>query len=186
MRIASIQLAIRDDEAKEARLERTMGLLAACKGADLVLLPEIWNTGYFAFDRYQEEAEPLDGPTVQAAAEQARALGAWVHVGSTYTPWSLVCCVRDADQSACEAVRGAAFTEIAGPLWLLQARQSPRGVDVRDWPHRDQHVDGRGCGLCTKSRRVSHAKPLYRTSRPTRTGWFARRRSPSHRWSPAS
>ncbi|MCZ7664422.1 MAG: carbon-nitrogen family hydrolase [Thermoleophilia bacterium] len=82
MRIASIQLAIRDDEAKEARLERTMGLLAACKGADLVLLPEVWNTGYFAFDRYREEAEALDGPTVRAAAEQARALGAWVHVGS--------------------------------------------------------------------------------------------------------
>ena len=82
MKVASIQLAIRDDEPKEARLERAMSVVAGCAGADLVLLPEIWSTGYFAFDRYHEEAEPLDGPTVTAAAERARALGAWVHVGS--------------------------------------------------------------------------------------------------------
>ena len=82
MRIASIQLAISDEESKEARVERAMNLVAGCTGADLVLLPEIWNTGYFSFDRYRDEAEPLDGPTVSAVAAQARELGAWVHAGS--------------------------------------------------------------------------------------------------------
>jgi predicted amidohydrolase len=82
MRIASLQLAIRDDETKEARVERVMGMVAGCRGADLVLLPEIWNTGYFAFDRYHDEAETLDGPTATAAAAQAKALGAYVHLGS--------------------------------------------------------------------------------------------------------
>ena len=75
MRIASMQLAIRDDETKEARVERVMGKVAGCGGADLVLLPEIWNTGYFAFDRYHDEAETLDGPTATAAAAQAQGLG---------------------------------------------------------------------------------------------------------------
>ena len=82
MKIASIQLTIQDEESKEARVERAMNLVGTCAGADLVLLPEIWNTGYFGFDRYQEEAEPLDGPTVSAAAARARELEAWVHVGS--------------------------------------------------------------------------------------------------------
>lgn len=82
MRIASIQLAIRDDESKEARVARVVDGVARCEGADLVVLPEIWNTGYFAFDRYHEEAEPLEGPTLTALAEQARSLGAYLHVGS--------------------------------------------------------------------------------------------------------
>ena len=82
MRIASIQLSIGDDESKDARLDRAMATVAGCAGADLVVLPEIWASGYFSFDRYHEEAEPLDGPTVTRAAEQARALGAYVHVGS--------------------------------------------------------------------------------------------------------
>jgi len=82
MKIASIQLSIRYEESKEARVDRAMSLVKSCAGADLVLLPEIWNTGYFGFDRYHEEAESLDGPTVSAAAARARELGAWVHVGS--------------------------------------------------------------------------------------------------------
>ena len=82
MKIASIQLAIRDDETKDARVERAMRLVSGCAGADLVMLPEIWSTGYFSFDRYHDEAESIDGPTVSAAAELARRLGAWVHVGS--------------------------------------------------------------------------------------------------------
>ena len=73
MRIASLQLGIRDDESKEARVERVMGMVAECRGADLVLLPEIWNTGYFAFDRYHGEAEALDGPTAAGTAASAKA-----------------------------------------------------------------------------------------------------------------
>ena len=72
MKIASIQRAIRDDETKDARVERAMRLVSGCAGADLVMLPEIWSTGYFSFDRYHDEAESIDGPTVSAAAELAR------------------------------------------------------------------------------------------------------------------
>ncbi len=76
MRIASIQLAIRDDESKEARTERALSMVSGCKGADLVLLPEIWNTGYFGFDKYHEEAETLEGPLVQRMGDLARSLQA--------------------------------------------------------------------------------------------------------------
>ena len=69
MRIASIQLSVGDDESKDARLDRAMTMVAGCTGADLVMLPEIWASGYFSFDRYHDEAEPLDGPIVTRAAE---------------------------------------------------------------------------------------------------------------------
>ena len=82
MKIASIQLGIRDDESKAERTDRALSLVEGCAGADLVLLPEIWNTGYFGFDRYHEEAEPLDGDLVTRAGALARSLGVYLHVGS--------------------------------------------------------------------------------------------------------
>jgi predicted amidohydrolase len=55
---------------------------AAEAGASLVVLPEIWNVGYFAFDEYDRKAEPLDGPTVEAMAGLADEYGVYVHAGS--------------------------------------------------------------------------------------------------------
>jgi predicted amidohydrolase len=47
-----------------------------------VLLPELWATGYFAFDDYAATAEPLDGPLVTAMGAAARAAGVTLHAGS--------------------------------------------------------------------------------------------------------
>ncbi|PPK63630.1 putative amidohydrolase [Actinokineospora auranticolor] len=57
-------------------------MVADARGADLVVLPELWAVGYFSFDSYPEAAESLDGPTVTLAREWARALDAHVHLGS--------------------------------------------------------------------------------------------------------
>ncbi|WP_251078795.1 carbon-nitrogen family hydrolase [Frankia sp. AiPa1] len=40
--------------------------------ADLVVLPELWVTGFFHFDDYAAQAEPLTGPTLSALREVAR------------------------------------------------------------------------------------------------------------------
>src|SRR5580765_143354 len=82
MRIALAQVASPAGEAVAARRERVGQLVAEARGADLVVLPELWAPGYFAFERYDELAEPLDGDTVTAAREWARGLGAYVHAGS--------------------------------------------------------------------------------------------------------
>ncbi len=72
MRTASIQLLVDDTDPGE-RVERAVAAIAeeADRGADLVLLPEIWYPGYFGFDRYAELSEPLDGPLVSRLAAAA-------------------------------------------------------------------------------------------------------------------
>lgn len=82
MRVALIQVASPEAETPEARRQRVAGMVESARGADLVVLPELWPTGYFAFDSYAEHAEPLDGPTVAAGRAWAASLGAHVHLGS--------------------------------------------------------------------------------------------------------
>ncbi len=82
MRVHVVQVAYGDDESVAARVERVAALVAAQRGADLVVLPELWAPGGFAYRTWAERAETLDGPTVRALADAARAAGAVVHAGS--------------------------------------------------------------------------------------------------------
>lgn len=82
MRVSSIQLEIKDLETKKRRLIRMMQKLEECRGSDLVILPEIWNTGYFNFDRYEAESEDKNGETVSMIAAKARELRAYIMGGS--------------------------------------------------------------------------------------------------------
>ena len=82
MRVHAVQLAYGDDESLDDRLRRVEGLVRSQHGADLVLLPELWPQGGFAYDRCEALAEPLDGPTVTAMSALARSLGITLHMGS--------------------------------------------------------------------------------------------------------
>jgi predicted amidohydrolase len=81
-RVASIQLEVTREESKAERVERAARLVESLDRPDLVLLPEAWNVGYFGFDRYAEDAEPLDGPTIARLSRAARTTGAWILAGS--------------------------------------------------------------------------------------------------------
>jgi predicted amidohydrolase len=65
-----------------ARRAAAVRLVEEQAGAGLVVLPELWPTGYFAFDDYEATAETLDGPTVTALARAAMNTGAHVVLGS--------------------------------------------------------------------------------------------------------
>ncbi|MET9253568.1 carbon-nitrogen family hydrolase [Streptomyces sp. NPDC048182] len=82
MRASLIQIAVNPDEAVQARRGRAADLVREQAGADLVVLPELWTTGAFAFDDFAAEAEPLEGPTYEAMAKAASDAGVWLHAGS--------------------------------------------------------------------------------------------------------
>ena len=54
---------------------------AAAK-ADVVVLPELWNTGAFNIDGAREHAQPIDGDLPVALAAIAKDNGVWLHGGS--------------------------------------------------------------------------------------------------------
>jgi predicted amidohydrolase len=77
-----IQIAVNEDETVEARRLRAAALVREQAGADLVVLPELWTTGAFAFEEFDAAAEPLRGPTFEAMAKAASDAGVWLHAGS--------------------------------------------------------------------------------------------------------
>jgi predicted amidohydrolase len=81
MQIASIQLRV-IEESKDKSLEHASHMIRQCRGADLILLPELWNIGFMSFDRYRKEAETQEGPTLTLLRALARELCCYLHTGS--------------------------------------------------------------------------------------------------------
>jgi predicted amidohydrolase len=82
MRIAVVQLSYGDEESFDARVDRVAGLVAGLAGHDLVLLPELWGATGFDYTRWEDAAQPLDGPWAAAMADAARAAATTLHAGS--------------------------------------------------------------------------------------------------------
>ncbi|MFH9264256.1 carbon-nitrogen family hydrolase [Streptomyces sp. NPDC017546] len=82
MRASLIQIAVDPDESVDARRVRAASMVVAQRGADLVVLPELWPVGAFAYTAFEAEAEPLEGPTHEVMAKAAAEAGAWLHAGS--------------------------------------------------------------------------------------------------------
>jgi predicted amidohydrolase len=81
MMVSSIQLAI-SDRSKADNVKHALHILGGVADSDLILLPEIWPSGYFSFDRYQAESESVDGPTVDIFREKARERKCHILMGS--------------------------------------------------------------------------------------------------------
>jgi predicted amidohydrolase len=82
VRASLLQIAVDEGESVEARRQRVASLVREQAGADLVVLPELWTTGAFAFESFGVEAEPLEGPTYEVMAKAASDAGVWLHAGS--------------------------------------------------------------------------------------------------------
>ncbi|MEU9099118.1 carbon-nitrogen family hydrolase [Streptomyces sp. NPDC048361] len=106
MRASLIQIDVNPDESINSRRRRVGSLVRGQRGSDLVVLPELWTVGAFAYELFADEAETLRGPspsapsatssssvvsapssatvsaTAQAMSEAARDAGVWLHAGS--------------------------------------------------------------------------------------------------------
>jgi predicted amidohydrolase len=76
IKLAAVQMLVQPAPTAE-RLARAEALInqAAGEGAQLVVLPEVFNTGYEYHDRNYELAEPLNGRTVTWMKQTAARLG---------------------------------------------------------------------------------------------------------------
>ncbi|WP_211039383.1 carbon-nitrogen family hydrolase [Streptomyces tardus] len=83
MRASLLQIAVKPDESVNSRRLRAVSLVEEQSESDLVVLPELWPVGAFAFDRFDEAAESaVDGPTAELLGAAAERAGVWLHAGS--------------------------------------------------------------------------------------------------------
>jgi predicted amidohydrolase len=82
MRVAVVQVAYGDEEPMEDRVSRVADLVRAQAGHDLVVLPELWAPGGFAYRDWEARAQPVDGSIGAAMSAAARDAGVMLHAGS--------------------------------------------------------------------------------------------------------
>jgi predicted amidohydrolase len=82
MRVHVVQVAYTDEEPVAERVDRVAELVRAQRGADLVVLPELWPHGGFSYRTWPERAEPVDGASMSVIAAAGKEIGAVVHAGS--------------------------------------------------------------------------------------------------------
>ena len=82
MRVTAIQTEVDGSAPYAARVATVCEQVAACRDADLVLLPELWGPGGFSYREWAERAQPVDGPIGTAMSAAARDAGVMLHAGS--------------------------------------------------------------------------------------------------------
>ena len=83
---AVVQLKLDDNETRADRLTRVEKILAKIYRQEeqygIIMLPEIWATGFFNFHRYVAESELLEGETYTRLAHWAKKVGSYLLAGS--------------------------------------------------------------------------------------------------------
>jgi predicted amidohydrolase len=82
VRASLLQIDVNDGESVDSRRRRVAALVREQAGVDLVVLPELWTTGAFAYESFGAEAEDFEGPTFEAMVKAASDAGVWLHAGS--------------------------------------------------------------------------------------------------------
>lgn len=80
--VAFLQLDYREGEPAERRIERVLHYTNNAPEADLIVLPELWDVGYFSFDEFEASAKPLESGPVAELEKVARRRGCLIVAGS--------------------------------------------------------------------------------------------------------
>ncbi|MFD1570836.1 nitrilase-related carbon-nitrogen hydrolase [Halorubrum laminariae] len=130
MRIACVQLGV-EGGAVTANVERALARIrtAAAAGADVVVLPELFDVGYFAFEAYARAAESVAGDRLSRFAAAAADEGVHVLAGTV---------VEDLAASAADGVVVPATEGLANTAVLFDRTGDRRLV------YRKRHLFGYG------------------------------------------
>ncbi len=82
MKVALVQLGYDDDESVADRVDRVAAIVRAQRGHDLVVLPELWAPGGFAYETWESRADTTSGAVAGAMSAAARDAGVTLHAGS--------------------------------------------------------------------------------------------------------
>ena len=82
MKISIIQLEHNDLDTKAQRIKNVSNLIRGLNSPDLILLPELWGTGFFSYKEYQKNSESIDGEIFLAMSELAREKNSYIFTGS--------------------------------------------------------------------------------------------------------
>lgn len=83
MKVGALQMTVEAGALLDNRERALDGIeAAATRGVDLLVLPELWNVGFFAFDQYEAAAEPIDGETLTTLRDAAAAADMALLAGS--------------------------------------------------------------------------------------------------------
>lgn len=81
IRITAIQLDIRD-RSKRENLDTVLHHLDEAPVSDLLILPELWPSGFFSFDSYLADSEEMDGPLITALRQKVADKATHAMIGS--------------------------------------------------------------------------------------------------------
>jgi len=82
LHVSLVQVGYGDDESTADRVSRVAEMLESVPSSDLVVLPELWASGGFAFDAWSVEDGFPNSSTVRRLAQVAARRNFWVHCGT--------------------------------------------------------------------------------------------------------
>lgn len=89
IKVASIQYGFSNQLSKEERIKKAEKFIDQSKGADLVLLPELWNFGFhsmfdpdISIEQARQASETIEGETISRIAQKAKDINAYIVSGS--------------------------------------------------------------------------------------------------------
>lgn len=82
MNISILQLEHNDSHTKNERISHVLSQINALGKTDIIILPELWNTGFFSYDDYFNNSEAVDGETVTVLSDLAKSKCTYIFTGS--------------------------------------------------------------------------------------------------------